>query len=120
MLSIELITGHKENIIYIVVQRSAPTFSQQTGIRYDDCTKNKKNWCYCSAEAAVFIHSIELDKEFMDLKLIINTLNGCNYVIIVLTFNCFQNRKYEEIYPPEVGEFVFITDDTYTKQQVFY
>ena len=28
------------------------------------------------------------------------------------------NRKYEEIYPPEIGEFVYITDDTYTKQQV--
>ena len=27
-------------------------------------------------------------------------------------------RKYEEIYPPEVGEFVYITDDTYTKKQV--
>jgi len=27
-------------------------------------------------------------------------------------------RKYEEIYPPDVGEFVYITDDTYTKQQV--
>ena len=26
--------------------------------------------------------------------------------------------KYEEIYPPEVGEFVYITDDTYTKKQV--
>ena len=27
-------------------------------------------------------------------------------------------RKYEEIYPPEVREFVYITDDTYTKRQV--
>ena len=26
--------------------------------------------------------------------------------------------KYEEIYPPEVGEFVYITDNTYTKKQV--
>ncbi|KAK2502576.1 hypothetical protein MC885_000421 [Smutsia gigantea] len=26
--------------------------------------------------------------------------------------------KYEEIYPPEVDEFVYITDDTYTKQQL--
>lgn len=31
-------------------------------------------------------------------------------------FFCY--RKYEEIYPPEIGEFVYITDDTYTKQQV--
>ncbi|NXE47203.1 CCNA1 protein, partial [Casuarius casuarius] len=26
--------------------------------------------------------------------------------------------KYEEIYPPEVEEFVYITDDTYTKRQL--
>ena len=26
--------------------------------------------------------------------------------------------KFEEIYAPEVNEFVFITDDTYTRQQV--
>ncbi|NXN92541.1 CCNA1 protein, partial [Rhinopomastus cyanomelas] len=26
--------------------------------------------------------------------------------------------KYEEIYPPEVNEFVYITDDTYTKRQL--
>ncbi|XP_055378915.1 G2/mitotic-specific cyclin-A [Condylostylus longicornis] len=30
----------------------------------------------------------------------------------------FIAAKYEEIYPPDVGEFVFITDDTYTKTQV--
>uniref|UniRef100_A0A8C7WRD4 Cyclin-A2 n=1 Tax=Oryzias sinensis TaxID=183150 RepID=A0A8C7WRD4_9TELE len=27
--------------------------------------------------------------------------------------------KFEEIYPPEVAEFVYITDDTYTKKQYF-
>lgn len=27
-------------------------------------------------------------------------------------------RKYEEIYPPDVGEFVYITDDTYNKRQM--
>ncbi|NXV74472.1 CCNA1 protein, partial [Atlantisia rogersi] len=26
--------------------------------------------------------------------------------------------KYEEIYPPQVDEFVYITDDTYTKRQL--
>lgn len=30
----------------------------------------------------------------------------------------FYFRKYEEIYPPDVGEFVYITDDTYSKKQV--
>jgi len=30
----------------------------------------------------------------------------------------FVASKYEEIYPPDVGEFVYITDDTYNKKQV--
>ena len=30
----------------------------------------------------------------------------------------FIAAKYEEIYPPDVSEFVYITDDTYTKRQV--
>merc|ERR1712002_1241291 len=30
----------------------------------------------------------------------------------------FIASKYEEIYPPDVGEFVYITDDTYNKRQV--
>merc|ERR1711915_1103197 len=30
----------------------------------------------------------------------------------------FIAAKYEEIYPPDVAEFVYITDDTYTKRQV--
>lgn len=30
----------------------------------------------------------------------------------------FLASKYEEIYPPDVAEFAYITDDTYTKQQV--
>lgn len=39
----------------------------------------------------------------------------------VLAFKSFcllSPRKYEEIYPPEVEEFVYITDDTYTKKQL--
>ena len=28
------------------------------------------------------------------------------------------HRKFEEIYPPDVGEFVYITDDTYKVKQV--
>lgn len=28
-------------------------------------------------------------------------------------------RKYEEIYPPDVNEFIYITDHTYTRLQVF-
>lgn len=28
--------------------------------------------------------------------------------------------KLEEIYPPEIGDFAYITDDTYSKLQVSY
>lgn len=35
-----------------------------------------------------------------------------------LIYNFFCYRKFEEIYPPEVAEFVYITDDTYSKKQV--
>lgn len=35
-----------------------------------------------------------------------------------MTICIFKCRKFEEIYPPEVAEFVYITDDTYTKKQV--
>lgn len=37
---------------------------------------------------------------------------------LVGTAAMYIASKYEEIYPPDVGEFVFITDDTYTKAQV--
>ncbi|XP_013774890.1 G2/mitotic-specific cyclin-A-like [Limulus polyphemus] len=37
---------------------------------------------------------------------------------LVGTASMFIASKYEEIYPPDVGEFVYITDDTYTKKQV--
>ncbi|XP_048481132.1 cyclin-A2 [Plutella xylostella] len=37
---------------------------------------------------------------------------------LVGTAATFIAAKYEEVYPPEVGEFVYITDDTYTKREV--
>ncbi|XP_049836724.1 cyclin-A2-like [Schistocerca gregaria] len=37
---------------------------------------------------------------------------------LVGTAAMFIAAKYEEIYPPDVKEFVYITDDTYTKKQV--
>lgn len=37
---------------------------------------------------------------------------------LVGTSAMFIASKYEEIYPPDVNEFVYITDDTYTKKQV--
>ncbi|KAJ8949827.1 hypothetical protein NQ318_000526 [Aromia moschata] len=37
---------------------------------------------------------------------------------LVGTAAMFLASKYEEIYPPEIKEFVYITDDTYNKRQV--
>jgi len=37
---------------------------------------------------------------------------------LVGTASMFIASKFEEIYPPDLGEFVYITDDTYTKKQV--
>lgn len=37
---------------------------------------------------------------------------------LVGTSALFIAAKFEEVYPPDVSEFVFITDDTYTKKQV--
>lgn len=37
---------------------------------------------------------------------------------LVGTAAMFLASKYEEIYPPDIGEFVYITDDTYNKKQV--
>lgn len=33
-------------------------------------------------------------------------------------FVCVVNRKYEEITPPHVEELCYITDNTYTKEEV--
>ncbi|KAM7290843.1 G2/mitotic-specific cyclin-A-like [Ixodes scapularis] len=41
-----------------------------------------------------------------------------NKLQLVGTAALYIAAKFEEIYPPKVSEFVFITDDTYTKQQV--
>jgi hypothetical protein len=30
----------------------------------------------------------------------------------------FIASKYEELYPPEINDYVFIADDAYTKQQI--
>lgn len=30
----------------------------------------------------------------------------------------FIASKYEEMYPPEIGDFAFVTDNTYTKYQI--
>lgn len=44
-------------------------------------------------------------------------------LLVAVKFSCIHSlflsvRKYEEIYPPDVSEFCYITDDTYTKKQV--
>lgn len=40
------------------------------------------------------------------------------YLNLNTNFPLFSHSKYEEVYPPEVSEFVYITDDTYTKREV--
>ena len=37
---------------------------------------------------------------------------------LVGTASIYIAAKFEEIYPPEIADFVYITDDTYTKSQV--
>ena len=37
---------------------------------------------------------------------------------LVGTAAMFIAAKFEEIYPPDLAEFVYITDDTYSKKQV--
>ena len=47
------------------------------------------------------------------------TAPRCSFEVSDKTFLVFLLcSKFEEIYPPEVAEFVYITDDTYTKKQV--
>ena len=38
---------------------------------------------------------------------------------LVGTTCLYLASKFEEIYPPEIGEFAYITDDTYNKKQVY-
>lgn len=37
---------------------------------------------------------------------------------LVGTAGAYLASKFEEIYPPEIGDFSYITDDTYSKVQV--
>ena len=48
-------------------------------------------------------------------RLYVEIGKNCFGKIVTISRYC---RKFEEIYPPDVGEFVYITDDTYTKKQV--
>jgi hypothetical protein len=47
----------------------------------------------------------------------------CAYVVCLLSMFinclfCFGSRKYEEIKPPEVEDFCYITDNTYSREEV--
>ena len=42
------------------------------------------------------------------------TFEFSSFVHVLLFFF----RKFEEIYPPELSEFVYVTDDTYTQKQI--
>lgn len=45
-------------------------------------------------------------------------MSSRSFRIIFEFSKCICYRKYEEIYPPDLREFVYITDETYTKHQV--
>ena len=53
----------------------------------------------------------------MHSKIQIFCWRHCSHCDLLL-LSSHLNSKYEEIYPPDVGEFVYITDDTYTKKQL--
>nr|XP_016944282.1 G2/mitotic-specific cyclin-B-like [Drosophila suzukii] len=42
----------------------------------------------------------------------------CTYLQLVGVTALFVATKYEELFPPPIGDFVFITDDTYTTRQI--
>lgn len=47
----------------------------------------------------------------------VRTTTRQNLQLVGVT-SLFVAAKYEEMYPPEIAEFVYITDDTYTKKQI--
>lgn len=40
------------------------------------------------------------------------------YLQLVGVTALFMASKYEELMPPEIGDFVYVTDDTYSKEQI--
>jgi len=43
----------------------------------------------------------------------------CVICLVNFSFIDFANRKYEEIKPPEVEEFCYTTNNTYSKEEVW-
>jgi cyclin B len=42
------------------------------------------------------------------------------YLQLVGVTALFMASKYEELMPPEIGDFVYVTDDTYSKEQILH
>lgn len=38
----------------------------------------------------------------------------------ILPFHVSPHRKFEEIFPPELNDFVYLTDGTYTREQLVH
>ena len=51
---------------------------------------------------------------YLSIYLFIYLFNSINLGTAAL----FIASKYEEIYPPDINEFVYITDDSYSKEQI--
>lgn len=69
--------------------------------------------CLCHDKVFNFLVSKELIKLYEEEDAYVSSL-----YLLIGTTALFISSKYEEIYPPDIGEFVYITDDSYSKLQI--
>ncbi|KAL2094669.1 hypothetical protein ACEWY4_009388 [Coilia grayii] len=67
---------------------------------------------YKLSSETIFLAANYLDRFLSGMSVLRGKLQLVGTAAILLA------AKYEEVYPPEVDEFVYITDDTYTKKQL--
>nr|XP_054507076.1 cyclin-A1-like [Agelaius phoeniceus] len=100
--------------------------SKQAFAVYIDDSEDKENYS-CQVSEELELSHCELDKLWTEtLYLAGNFLErflSCMSALrgklqLVATAAILLAAKYEEIYPPDVDGFVYITDDTYTKKQL--
>ena len=76
---------------------------------------------YCCVSIQFFGAKIQTCKNYENFTFAIflrKTIQFYEFCLRKFSFSRFFYRKYEEIYPPELTEFCYITDDTYSKRQV--
>uniref|UniRef100_A0A1B6DRU9 Uncharacterized protein n=1 Tax=Clastoptera arizonana TaxID=38151 RepID=A0A1B6DRU9_9HEMI len=102
----------------------------------EDRNRPKANYMRRQPDVTYSMRTILIDwlvEVAMEYKLLNETLHIAVYIIdrflsimsvvrsklqLLGTTAMFIASKYEEIYPPDVNEFVYITDETYTKKKV--